>query len=113
MSGFRFFLIHAPCPTGWKTEPADSIELVRLAVCSGIFPLYEVFNGTDYRINLEPDGTNPEKYFEKQKRFQGQGADLEKTKLAVTARIERLRKLAGISQMDKGVSAYSIIKPPE
>jgi len=27
--GFRFFLIHSPCPTGWKTEPAESIELVR------------------------------------------------------------------------------------
>jgi len=105
MSGFRFFLIHAPCPTGWKTEPAESIELVRLAVRSGIFPLYEVFNGTDYRINLEPDGTNPEKYFEKQKRFRGQDADLENAKLAVTARIERLRKLAGISQMNKAVSA--------
>jgi len=26
--GFRFFLIHSPCPTGWKTEPAESIELV-------------------------------------------------------------------------------------
>ena len=54
--GFRFFLIHAPCPTGWKTEPADTVELVRLAVRSGVFPLYEVFDGEDYRISVEPDG---------------------------------------------------------
>ncbi|NCF62296.1 MAG: pyruvate synthase subunit beta [Gammaproteobacteria bacterium] len=112
MSGFRFFLMHAPCPTGWKTEPAESIELVRLAVRSGIFPLYEVYDGTDYRISMEPDGTDPEKYFEKQKRFQGQDIDLEKVKLAVTARTERLWKLAGLSQVDKAASAYSVNKPP-
>ena len=28
--GFRFLLILTPCPTGWKSEPAMSIELVRL-----------------------------------------------------------------------------------
>src|SRR5210317_926571 len=67
--GFRFFLIHAPCPTGWKTEPADSVELVRLAVRSGVFPLYEVFDGVNFRINAEPDGTDPAAYYARQKRF--------------------------------------------
>lgn len=68
--GFRFFLVHSPCPTGWKSDPAESIELVSLAVRSGIFPLYEVFDGSDYKVNVEPDGTNPAEYFKKQKRFQ-------------------------------------------
>jgi pyruvate/2-oxoacid:ferredoxin oxidoreductase beta subunit len=27
---FRFLLMHSPCPTGWKSEPEDSIELVLL-----------------------------------------------------------------------------------
>ena len=69
MKGFRFFLAHSPCPTGWKSEPAETIELVSLAVRSGIFPLYEVFNGVDYQINAEPDGTDPAEYYQKQKRF--------------------------------------------
>jgi pyruvate ferredoxin oxidoreductase beta subunit len=40
-------LIHcfAPCPTGWRCQPKDVIKLGRLAVQTGIFPLYEVENG--------------------------------------------------------------------
>lgn len=94
MEGFRFFLIHAPCPTGWKTEPAESIELVSLAVRSGVFPVYEVFGGTEYRINIEPDGTDPAQYYEKQKRFGGAGADLDTLKQALHSRNDRLRRLA-------------------
>ncbi|MCJ7815238.1 MAG: thiamine pyrophosphate-dependent enzyme, partial [Xanthomonadales bacterium] len=96
ITGFRFFLIHAPCPTGWKTEPAESIELVSLAVRSGIFPLYEVFDGVDYRINAEPDGTNPAKYYEKQRRFSGQEIDLQAMQSLSAQRIVRLRQLAGL-----------------
>jgi pyruvate ferredoxin oxidoreductase beta subunit/2-oxoisovalerate ferredoxin oxidoreductase beta subunit len=92
--GFRFFLLHAPCPTGWKTEPAESIELVRLAVRSGVFPLYEVVDGVKYRINVEPDGTDPAEYFGRQKRFGGGAVDLEALGRAVAERNRRLRQLA-------------------
>jgi len=97
MKGFRFFLIHAPCPTGWKSEPAESIELVSLAVRSGIFPLYEVFDGIRYRLNAEPDGTDPGEYYKLQKRFTGQDIDLEAVKIATQRTQERLRELAEIS----------------
>lgn len=96
IEGFRFFLLHAPCPTGWKTEPAESIELVSLAVRSGVFPLFEVFDGVDYRINVEPDGTDPERYLEKQKRFWGMGIDLEAVRVGVATRNARLKSLAGL-----------------
>ncbi len=94
IEGFRFFLIHAPCPTGWKTEPAESIELVSLAVRSGVFPLYEVFDGIDYRLNAEPDGTDPARYFEKQRRFSGQEVNLPAMRASLKSRISRLRQLA-------------------
>jgi pyruvate ferredoxin oxidoreductase beta subunit/2-oxoisovalerate ferredoxin oxidoreductase beta subunit len=96
IKGFRFFLIHSPCPAGWKTEPAESIELVRLAVRSGIFPLYEVFDGIDYRIQAEPDGTDPARYFEKQKRFSKQKIDLQSVKHFLQERHARLKKLADL-----------------
>ena len=96
IKGFRFFLIHAPCPTGWKTEPAESIELVSLAVRSGVFPLYEVFDGIDFRLNAEPDGTDPAQYYEKQRRFSGQEINLRAEKRSAKARLEWLRHLAGI-----------------
>jgi pyruvate ferredoxin oxidoreductase beta subunit/2-oxoisovalerate ferredoxin oxidoreductase beta subunit len=96
MRGFRFFLLHAPCPTGWKTEPAESVELVRLAVRSGVFPLYEVFDGVKYRINAEPDGTDPVEYYGRQKRFGGREIDLEALGLAAAERNRRLQQLAGL-----------------
>jgi pyruvate ferredoxin oxidoreductase beta subunit/2-oxoisovalerate ferredoxin oxidoreductase beta subunit len=94
--GFRFFLMHAPCPTGWKTEPAETVELVRLAVQSGVFPLYEVENGVDYRINVQPDGTEPSEYFRRQKRFRAAAADLESLVRGVRERNRRLRQLADL-----------------
>jgi pyruvate ferredoxin oxidoreductase beta subunit/2-oxoisovalerate ferredoxin oxidoreductase beta subunit len=96
IKGFRFFLVHAPCPTGWKTEPAESIELVSLAVRSGVFPLYEVFDGIDYRLNAEPDGTDPALYYEKQRRFTGQEANLPAVRASLENRISRLRQLAAL-----------------
>src|SRR5210317_2035285 len=50
VKGFRFLLMLSPCPTGWKSEPDQSTELVDLAVRSGLFPLYEVFDGCRYHI---------------------------------------------------------------
>jgi pyruvate ferredoxin oxidoreductase beta subunit/2-oxoisovalerate ferredoxin oxidoreductase beta subunit len=100
IKGFRFFLMHSPCPTGWKTEPAETIELVSLAVRSGIFPLYEVFDGENYRINVEPDGTDPEEYFDKQRRFRGPEMNISSVKRFVEARMRRLKRLESVSEFD-------------
>jgi pyruvate ferredoxin oxidoreductase beta subunit/2-oxoisovalerate ferredoxin oxidoreductase beta subunit len=92
--GMRFLLIHSPCPTGWKAEPSDSVELVRLAVKSGLFPLYEVMDGKRYRINVEPDWTDPAAYFERQRRFRKDEIDLDTTRRVCRERFERLERLA-------------------
>jgi len=52
--GFRFLHILSPCPTGWKSEPADGVELIRQAVDSGLYPVIEIVDGVDYTINIEP-----------------------------------------------------------
>jgi len=94
MKGMRFLLLHSPCPTGWKSEPADSVELVRLAVVSGLFPLYEVYDGASYRISVEPDGTDPAEYFSRQRRFDHEEIDLKETRRACADRAQRLHALA-------------------
>jgi len=94
MNGMRFLLLHSPCPTGWKSEPADSVELVRLAVASGLFPLYEVFDGASYRISVEPDGTDPAEYFVRQRRFDDEEIDLRAARRACVDRTQRLKALA-------------------
>ncbi|MEJ2542047.1 MAG: thiamine pyrophosphate-dependent enzyme, partial [Gemmatimonadota bacterium] len=89
--GMRFLLMHSPCPTGWKSEPGDSVQLVRLAVRSGLFPLVEVFGGRRWRINVEPDWTDPAEYFRRQRRFPDDQVDLEATRTWIRDRFHRLR----------------------
>ncbi len=94
MTGFRFLLIHSPCPTGWKSEPSQTVQLVRDAVNSGLFPLYEVYDGTRYRVNYELDGTDPAKYYEGQRRFPKGPTDLDKVRADARVTYDRLTKLA-------------------
>ena len=94
LQGLRFLLLHSPCPTGWKSEPADSLLLVRLAVASGLFPLYEVWNGRTYRINVEPDWSDPREYFKRQRRFTEEAINLEATRRSCREDYDRLRVLA-------------------
>jgi pyruvate/2-oxoacid:ferredoxin oxidoreductase beta subunit len=94
MQGMRFLLMHSPCPTGWKSEPEDSIELVRIAVASGLFPVYEVYDGASYRINVRPDGTDPAAYFQRQRRFRDEELDLDVTRRVCSERMRRLEVMA-------------------
>jgi pyruvate ferredoxin oxidoreductase beta subunit/2-oxoisovalerate ferredoxin oxidoreductase beta subunit len=52
--GFRFLHILSPCPTGWKSEPADGVRLIRQAVASGLYPVLEIVDGKEYHVNVEP-----------------------------------------------------------
>ncbi len=85
--GFRFLHILSPCPTGWKSEPSEGVELVRMAVRSGLFPVIEILNGERYRINVEPELSRQdlEAYFAGQGRFRKARLPLDE----IYSRIER------------------------
>ena len=85
MKGFRFLLMLSPCPTGWKSSPDESVDLIDSAVLSGLFPIYEVFDGERYRINVRPDGTDLDEYLERQRRYSGADLDVD----LLQCRIER------------------------
>ena len=53
IKGPAYVHILCPCPTGWRFPTNMTIEMGRLAVQTGIFPLYEVENG-HYRLNADP-----------------------------------------------------------
>ncbi|MCD6451748.1 MAG: 3-methyl-2-oxobutanoate dehydrogenase subunit beta [Acidobacteria bacterium] len=69
IKGTKFIHILAPCPPGWKIPSEISIKMARLAVHSKVFPIYEVENGLNYTINIEPQGIPVEEYLKPQKRF--------------------------------------------
>jgi len=92
--GFRFLHILSPCPTGWKSEPAEGIELIRLAVRSGLYPILEVFGGRRFVVNVEPsfDVEALERYFAAQGRFRGTKAELAAVREAVAEQWKDLRR---------------------
>jgi pyruvate ferredoxin oxidoreductase beta subunit len=45
VEGARYIHIHVPCPLGWGSEPKDTIKVARMAVESGLFPLFEAEHG--------------------------------------------------------------------
>jgi pyruvate ferredoxin oxidoreductase beta subunit len=45
IGGARYIHVHVPCPLGWGSAPADTIKVARLAVESGLFPLFEAEHG--------------------------------------------------------------------
>lgn len=94
MTGFRFLLAHSPCPTGWKSEPSQTVQLVRDAVNSGLFPLYEVYDGKYFRVNVTPDDTDPAIYYQGQRRFPKNGVDFDVVRAEVKHTTERLAKMA-------------------
>ena len=69
IDGARYVHIHVPCPLGWGSVPADTIKIARLAVESGLFPLFEAEHGqitgrTKIRRKVPVD-----EYLRLQKRF--------------------------------------------
>ena len=67
--GFKFIHILAPCPPGWKSKPEDSVKLARLAVQTGVFPLYEVENGIYSQSIKSPKRKPVAEYLKLQGRF--------------------------------------------
>lgn len=69
LKGTRLINILTPCLDGWGLADNSAVGISRLAVASGIFPLYEVENGTRYTLNHGADGTPVSKYLKVQRRY--------------------------------------------
>ena len=66
------------CPTGWRLPPEQCIKAGRMAVQTGIFPLYEVEDGK-YRMTIETRESRPvEEYLKLQGRFRHLSEDEKK-----------------------------------
>jgi len=101
--GFRFLHILAPCPTCWKSEPAEGIELVRLAVRSGLFAVYEVFDGHRTVINVDSELSKDAlaRYFKGQGRFRKAGHEVDAVHAQIEQSWKRLRRRAAEARSDE------------
>jgi 2-oxoisovalerate ferredoxin oxidoreductase beta subunit len=69
IKGPKFIHAYSPCPSGWRMDPRKAIEVSRLAVRTGAFPLYEYQDGR-YSFTKEIKKRKPvEEYLRLQGRF--------------------------------------------
>jgi pyruvate ferredoxin oxidoreductase beta subunit len=74
VNGPAFLHIFAPCPRGWRSDPAKTMEYSRLSVETCVFPIWEAINGKreltipSKIISLAPQKKKPVKEY-----LQGQG----------------------------------------
>jgi pyruvate ferredoxin oxidoreductase beta subunit len=69
IDGPAYIHILSVCPIGWRSASDLSIRIGRLAVETGIFPLYEVENG-EYKLSVHPPKLKPvQDYLKLQGRF--------------------------------------------
>ena len=76
IKGPKYLHVYSVCPTGWRSATDLTIHLGRLAVETGIFPLYEVENGK-HQLNMDPPKLRPvNDYLKTQGRFRHLTDDL-------------------------------------
>jgi pyruvate ferredoxin oxidoreductase beta subunit len=89
IEGPKYIQVHATCTPGWGVDSAESIEILRLAVETAMYPLFEYENGERTSVHKIKDRKPVREYLEKQKRFSHlfkmPGGDKE---------IEKIQKLA-------------------
>jgi pyruvate/2-oxoacid:ferredoxin oxidoreductase beta subunit len=93
--GFRLITLLVPCLDGWGVPEDQGIALARLAVETGVFPLYEVEDGWRTTLN-EPGKTRPVRdYLRAQRRYRGlDEAAIDLLQREVDEGWERLQKIS-------------------
>jgi pyruvate ferredoxin oxidoreductase beta subunit/2-oxoisovalerate ferredoxin oxidoreductase beta subunit len=69
ISGSRVITVLIPCLAGWGLGDDEAIASARLAVDSGMFPLYEVEHGHRYTLNQTTKTRQVKDYLQAQKRY--------------------------------------------
>ena len=67
--GARYIHVLVPCPLGWGSAPHDTIKLARLAVETGLFPLFEAEHGEVVGSTKIRHRLPVEEYLKPQKRY--------------------------------------------
>jgi pyruvate ferredoxin oxidoreductase beta subunit len=67
--GARYIHVLVPCPLGWGSATAETIQIARLAKESGLFPVFEAVEGRITAVSKIRRQVPVEDYLRRQKRF--------------------------------------------
>ena len=69
LHGSRYIEVLVTCPLGWGSRPADTLKVARLAVETGLYPLFEAEQGEVTGVNKIRRPRPVEDYLRLQRRF--------------------------------------------
>jgi pyruvate ferredoxin oxidoreductase beta subunit len=69
LPGPKLILALAPCPTGWDFDPKATVDIGRLAVRAGVWPLKEYVDGKVVHTRTPRERKPVEDYLRLQGRF--------------------------------------------
>jgi pyruvate ferredoxin oxidoreductase beta subunit len=109
VKGPSYLHILSVCPTGWRCPTESAIEVGRLAVQTGMFPLYEVENGK-HKITVNPEKLKPvTDYMKLQGRYRHLSeADIAKIQDRVNEDWKKLQDLSNLEVTPPGASDLGI-----
>jgi len=103
LPGAKYIQILVPCPLGWRYEGKDTILAGKLAVETGLFPLFEMENGVVTKVMKLKEKKSVDDYLKLQRRF----AHLYKSE----AGKEELAKIQTIA--DQNIEKFGLLEKEE
>jgi pyruvate ferredoxin oxidoreductase beta subunit len=67
--GPKYIEVHSPCPIGWGFDSAQTVEIAKLAVQTGLMPLYEAYPDQPLKVRKLSRRSPVTDYLRAQKRF--------------------------------------------
>ena len=98
--GARYIQINVPCPLGWGAASQDTIKIARLAIETGLFPIFEAERGRVTEVRKIRRKTPVVEYLKLQRRFAHLFRDGRED-----PRVARLQALA-----DKRIAEYGLLE---
>ena len=100
LRGPRYLHVLVPCPLGWGTASSQTIEIARLAVECGLFPVFEAEHGEVTNVLPIRRQVPVEDYLKPQKRYAHLFGDPPRTDV-----IAKLQQIA-----DRNIARYGLLK---
>jgi len=69
IKGPKYLQVHCPCPLGWAHDPALTIKVAKIAVQTGLIPIFEMENGKVTSVRKIAKKQPVEEYLKIQARF--------------------------------------------
>jgi len=101
--GPKYLQIHVPCPLGWGFDPSQTVDLAKLAVSSGLYPIFEYENGI-LTGSMKVKPVPVEEYLKRQVRFRHLFA------AAKPELEEQVRAIQAVA--DANLVKYQMVTPP-